>query len=249
METSEKFVPPYGVPWAAFKGQFEKMAEDGIPLRVDRSYLSDKSGNVQTYLMQGLRSFGLVDANNAPLPALVELVEMEDKRPQLMEALFRQHYAPIVKMGATNATQGQLEELWAEVFNQRGDTRRKAVRFFLSGAEYCGIPLSKMWKAPRATPSTGGRRRASNKPDGATGEDEQEGTAAESETLGDTYTVALKSGGSVTLTVSVSHFALSKNRPDRDFVNGLIDKMTDYGEVSEGSAAVGSDEPVAEVVE
>ncbi len=31
--------------------------------------------------------------------------------------------------------------------------------------------------------------------------------------------------------LSVSHFALSRDREDRDFVNGLIDALTDYGEV------------------
>ena len=243
MDNTSKFVPPYGVPWAAFRGMFDKMKEEGIPLRVDRSYLSDKSGNVQTYLMQALRSFELVDEGHAPLPALVALVEQVDDRPQLMGELFRKHFAPIVQMGATNATQGQLEELWTATYDQRGDTRRKAVRFFLSGAEFCGIPLSKMWKAPRATTGTSTRRRASSKStDEGGSSDGGGGTDAETPPQGDTYTVALKSGGKVALTVSVSHFALSKNRTDRDFVNGLIDALTDYGEVITEDEPGGGDE-------
>jgi hypothetical protein len=227
-----KFVPPYGVPWDTFIKLFDKMKDQGIPLRVDRSYLHDKSGNVQTYLMQALRGFGLVDENHAPLDRLVDIVEADSERPTRLGDLIREHYAPIVALGSTNATQGQLEELWTETFDQKGDTRRKAVRFFLSAAGYAGIGLSKLWKAPRAATAGSVRRRA-NKPDGQNRADNGSGTGEPSTLQGDTYTVALKSGGKVALTVSVSHFALSKNRADRDFVNGLIDSLTDYGEVEE----------------
>lgn len=231
-EAQGKFVPPYGVPWGTFLRQFDKMADDGIPLRVDRSYLHDKSGNVQTYLMQALRSFGLVDENHAPLERLITLVEASDDRAARMGELIREYYAPIVKMGTTNATQGQLEELWTEIYDQRGDTRRKAIRFFLSAAGYAGIGLSKMWKAPRAATSGDARRRTTGKSDDKA--NINNGQAASSGLPeSDTYSVTLKSGGKVSLTVSVSHFALSRNRDDRNFVNSLIDALTDYGEVAE----------------
>lgn len=241
--TTHQFVPPYGVPWDTFYRQFDKMKEDGIPLRVDRSYLSDKSGNVQTYLMQALRSFGLVDENHAPLPALTAIVEADEEgRKPLVAALLTEHYSTIVAMGKTPATQGQLEEAWADSFDQRGDTRRKSVRFFLSAAQFSGVPLSKMWKAPRAAPSTGTRRKAATKTDpdadGANGD----GTPPPPLPRGDTYTVTLKSGGSVSLAVSVSHFALSKNRDDRTFVNTLIDALMDYGDVTESPAAPGGED-------
>jgi hypothetical protein len=54
---------------------------------------------------------------------------------------------------------------------------------------------------------------------------------------GDTYTVTLESGGTVSLTVSASHFALSRNREDRKSINDLIDALTDYGEVHAGIPA------------
>jgi hypothetical protein len=53
----------------------------------------------------------------------------------------------------------------------------------------------------------------------------------------DTYTVTLESGGKVSLTVSVSHFALSRNKEDRKSINDLIDALTDYGKVHEGTPA------------
>jgi len=47
-------------------------------------------------------------------------------------------------------------------------------------------------------------------------------------TSSDEFTVQLRAGGSVTLKVNVGHFALSRNKADRTFVQGLMDALTEY---------------------
>jgi len=219
-----KFTPPYGVSWDTFIRAIDKMQADGLPLRVDRSYLSSQSGNVQTYLMQALRSFGLIDEAGAPTETLKELVSGED-RPALIGDMLRRDFEPVLSLGSTAATQGQLEELWTEKYSQTGETRRKAVRFFMSGCAYAGIALSKLWKAPRVSGSAPRKTRTvAKRVDGKSGEAGAKRVAADD----DSYQVTLRGGGTVTVIVAESHFNLSKNKDDRQFVFGLVDAMTDY---------------------
>lgn len=229
MAESEKFIPPYGVSWDTYIHTIEKMGEEGLPGRVDRSYLSTQSGNVQTYFMQALRSFGLIEENGQVTTTLKQLASAGDERPSMMADLLHLHYATIIDLGQTNSTQGQLEETWTETFNQSGDTRRKAVRFFLAAAGYAGIPVGKLWKSPRAsTPGMPKKAKAKPKDD----REKLDRTPGVTLPTGDSYQVTLLGGGTVTVVVAESHFNLSKNRTDRDFVNGLVDAMTDYAEGS-----------------
>jgi hypothetical protein len=249
-DSDKNFVPPYGVPWETFKNTIEKMAEDGLPERVDRSYLSSQSGNVQTYLMQAMRSFGLIEEDGTVTDLLKELTAAGEDRPQVVARLLHAHFSPIVILGASTATQGQLEEKWTEVFGQTGDTRRKAVRWFLSACAYAGINLSKLWKAPRAA-APGTSRKAKG------GAKKANGSASDSASTGGGGTppprvghslrsFRLPSGG--TLTISLDQDVLSLERVERKFVMGLIDQTEEYVEANPFSpSAPDGDEEDAEV--
>ena len=113
---------PY-IPFSTFTLLLDKLKESGIPNRIDRSYLSYTSGSNQTYLVNTLRGFGLVDEEGKPTPALPELVNDEASRKARMEEIVRRVYAKALALG-TGATQAQLAEVFRDDYGLGGDTAR-----------------------------------------------------------------------------------------------------------------------------
>lgn len=160
MDDSPKtFQPPYNISWATFINVLERMAADP-PTRVDRSYLDSQSGFVQTYLIAAYKTFGFISDDARPTDLVNEFAK-PDRRKSLVAELFRANYPTIIPRGETNSTAGELAEAFAEAFESiTGESRRKAIRFFLSGAEYAGIKTSPMWKAPKAARGSSAPRRS-----------------------------------------------------------------------------------------
>ncbi len=230
-ETGTK--PPYGS-FSTFWNYLQSFKAAGLPPRIDRSVMSGKSGSDQVTIMSSLKFFGLIDeaSGNEVLQPLKDIVAADDAgRKRLLGEMVRRSYASQLDVSADNGTEAQLHESFERDFKITGETRRKAATFFIHAAREAAIPLSGHF--PKARPGQG--RPGARKANGAKKKpaDTQKKDDTLSSVGGDTYTVALKSGGTVALTVSVSHFALSKNRDDRTFVNDLIDALTDYGDVIE----------------
>jgi hypothetical protein len=104
-----------------------------------------------------------------------------------------------VQLGTTNATQLQLEEAF-DATGVEGETRRKAIAFYLKAAAHAGIATSKQWTVPRVT---AGRARRKKPPAGVS----QGGTTtppAATSVEGHRQTVNLGSGGTVAVAVSVN---------------------------------------------
>ena len=136
------------------------MASD-LPARLDRSYLGSQSGNVQTYLIAAFKTFGLIGEDGTVEPTLKASVETEGDRPGMIAALLTRCYPTLVSLGKTNSTSGQLAEAFTEAFpSLTGESRTKAIRFFLSVAAYAGIKTSPHWKAPKAPSRSNGKPRA-----------------------------------------------------------------------------------------
>lgn len=223
MDSEDKgFSPPYNVPWSTFHNTVEKVAAD-LPNRIDRSYLASQSGTVQTYLISAFRGFGLTDEDDVVQDELRDLAKDAEGRPARVAALLERHYAAAVELGRTNATPGELDQTFAAMFPRvTGESRVKAIRFFLSAATYAGLQMSPLWKAPKAGPSGSRRARSARK----SAQPNPQMPAQVPPAQGDAHTVNLRSGGAVTLSVSVNLFGLS--RDDREFVLGLIDQLTNY---------------------
>jgi hypothetical protein len=108
-------------------------------------------------VMATLRSFGLTDANNGVQPELIELSRNKGERKRIIGDLLRKHYPKAVELGEIKGTQRQLEEAFAE-FKISGNTLRKAVAFYLKGAEYAGLPVSPHFRAvAKASAAPGGK--------------------------------------------------------------------------------------------
>jgi len=205
----------------------EKMGQDGLPNRIDRSYLGNLSGNAQTYLIAALKSFGLIaDEGNVVLAPLKELAANEDERPALIGNLLHAYYPKVVELGQTNATLDELGDLITAEYEIKGATRVKAIRFYLNAAVYAGVQTSPLWKASRGGAGVSTKPKVRPRP--RVTQSGADGSAARNTHEGHAYTVALGSGGVVSLSVSVNLFELSVD--DRNFVIDLVDKMKGYRE-------------------
>jgi hypothetical protein len=151
---------PY-IPFQTFTGLLDRLKTNGVPNRIDRSYLSYTSGSIQTYLLRTLQGFELIDEAGRPTPSLTALVEADetDRRGHIRSIVSR-HYAEALALG-TGATPAELAEVFREKYDLGGDTARKGITFFLNAASYAGIEVSPHYKLPRATTRSGG---ASRKP-------------------------------------------------------------------------------------
>ncbi len=158
----ESFTPPY-ISFQTLENTLDRMHGEGIPSRVDRSYLSSWSGSAQAQFLRAARSIGLLDADGHPTERLLDLVEKQSVRPELIREMVRQYYGDALALGE-NATQAQLEEVFRSYPGISGSTVRKAVAFYMHAARAGGIRLSPHFKAVRngsSTASPSGTKRAS----------------------------------------------------------------------------------------
>jgi hypothetical protein len=151
-------VPPY-VSFATLLNQIERMARDGVPKRIDKSYLVGMSGGTQNQFKQAMRSLGLINGDDEATGDLVRLVTEDDRRPTILEAILRERFPDLVNLDL-NATRGQLDDALQQCGGELGiDSRRKAATFYIHAAQFAGIPLSPHFKTGRtASGSTSARR-------------------------------------------------------------------------------------------
>ena len=148
---------PY-LAWRTFFNLILQLDEKGLPTRIDRSFLSQRSGVDQGYLIATLKAFDMIADDGTVLQPLKDLVANRDGRPALVANVLRAHYPEVFELPA-NATQAELDEVFREVFAQNGATLRKAQTFLLHGASFAGIKLSPYFKTPRGVPGATGARR------------------------------------------------------------------------------------------
>lgn len=218
------------VSWKTFQNAIENLAQ-GIPNQIDRTTFPGLSGGVQSQLLAGLKFLGLVTDDEKPTQALHQLaVTDEAKRKAKLKELLEERYADIFAIDLMKATQQQLLDKMGEAYNVTGDTKEKAVRFFLLALQYLGIQVSRFIKVPGSTgPANGAmrsRKRSTRRATDADEEKEEEVDTPPARPSGTSRQVQLKSGGTLTVTASIDLFQLSST--DRDFVFKLIDELNKY---------------------
>jgi hypothetical protein len=236
--TPTGFKPPY-LSFQTLWSFVRELSEKPLPPSIDRSMLDKKSGTDQANLLAALKSLGLVEGDQhrvlEPLQTLVKAEE--DERKYQLAAIVRQFYPGQMAVSDQNGTEKSLIDSFETDFGFTGDTRRKAVTFFLHAARHAGIPLSPHFPSTRSgsgtTAGTKPKRTTKRKPEGTFAGRSQ--TAPARTGTGDPYTVTLKSGGQVSIIVSVNIFELSND--DRTFVIELVDKMKGYASTNVASEA------------
>ncbi len=213
---------PY-VPFRTFLAALEAF-ERGLPAQVDRSLWPSYSGAIRGQLLAAFRFLGLVDEGHCPTPALRELVSRPESRKAALRALLEEHYRELTELELGRATPRQLDEALRGSYGLGGATHKKAVSFFLQAAQYAGMPLSPLLKAKTRTAAFGHRRQPGAAP--------AEAASPAEPAQGVSRTVALRSGGSLTVTASLDLFGLSAE--DRAFVFDLIDRLQKYSRQEKG---------------
>jgi len=229
MAAEEKGSAAVYASWATFKNALEGFVQ-GIPNQIDRSVFPGLAWSVQSQVLAGLKFLGLIDDKGKPTQALQKLaVPDEDLRKEALKTVLNYRYADLIALDLTKTTPAQLDDQIAKSYSVTGETREKAVRFFLSAADYAGIPLSSYLK-PKASagapvPGASRKRRTGPRPKAPIIPQSQE-LQPPSPTTGTVRVVNLKSGGTLTVTASIDVLRLAP--ADRTFVFDLIDKLEEY---------------------
>jgi hypothetical protein len=156
----EVTAPPY-ISFRTILNLVERMADEGLPPRIDRSYLSKLSGGYQGQVLAALRWLNLVDDEGRVQESLIGLVQNPSEHGERIGVIIRERYPEAVSLGQQNATQGQLEEEFRKS-GIGGATLRKATSFYLHAAAFGGIPVSPYFKA--SAPQAGRRTPQRRKP-------------------------------------------------------------------------------------
>lgn len=229
-ETAVK-APPY-LPLKTFFSALDSLKE-GVPKKIDRGIWIRQSGANQAQIMIALRFFDLLDDSDTPtLPLLEQFAKADEaQRKKIFKPLIEKHYQSIIAHDLTKMTPKMLDEAM-EGYGVNGDTRRKAITFFLQAAKYLELPLSPfLTEKTHVSPSRGKTKRAK----AASG---NEGSAPIIQTpacSGSTTSVTLKGGGTVTMSVTADVWKMPAE--DRTFVLDLVDKIQGYEKKPKEKAA------------
>ncbi len=223
MADAEKKLAAVYVSWKTFENSITALSKGEIPNVIDKSVFPGMAYSVQNQFFTALRFLGLIDQDNKPLPDLAELCNsVERRRKEKLSEILQRRYSELFAINLKKATPAEVEKKIADAYGNVGDTKEKAVRFFVSAAEYAGIELSPLLlpkKGANGGRTTAQRKRAPRRQSAPAAIEQQ----AKS---GTSKTVRLQSGGTLTLSATLDLFAL--NPEDRKFVFDLIDKLDGY---------------------
>lgn len=166
MENSipDELKPPY-FSFQTFWSFLTALASKPLPPQIDRSMMDGKSGTDQASLLAAMKFFGLIDQDQRVQHGLQEMAAAtEDARKRAFASLLRQKYPRQFEISEQNGTEKLLSDSFEDVWSYTGDTRRKAMTFFLHGSRFVGLDLSAHFPVTRM----GSGRTPASKPKGAT---------------------------------------------------------------------------------
>jgi Family of unknown function (DUF5343) len=217
-------------PWQTFVNSLNQL-KNGVPSQIDRTVFPGMAGAVQSQLFAGFKFLGLMDDLGKPKERLHALATADDeKRKVLVAEMLKERYDKLFALDLKQSTLAQVLQVLADSYGVGGDTREKALRFFLAAAEFSGVELSSYILGAKR--SSGPRKKRGNgtptsrQPRITADEAVDEFEEVETAPAGTSKTISLKSGGTVTVSASLDVFSLKPD--DRAFVFDLIDKLNAY---------------------
>jgi hypothetical protein len=140
MTEDSKTLPPY----ISFKTiiNLADRIQDGIPPRIDKSVLSYLSSGYRVQVITTLRTLSFIDDTGAPSDDFQDFIAEAPLRQRITEGVWRRYYADVfATVDVARATADQLSEAFTKL-GVAGDTRAKAMIFFVHGAKFADIPVS-----------------------------------------------------------------------------------------------------------
>lgn len=230
-EADRKPLPPY-LPYKTFTSFLDQLRNVGMPSHIDKSVMTSMSGAMQSWLKSALRYMRLVDADDAPDPRLVKLVNSKgDDRKAALMTLFKSSYAFLDgKVDLSNTTPQKLRTTVVDL-GASGETADKIMAFMIAFGKDAGMTLS-----PHLLKRAAPQRRPRQKPPTAAGHDHADADASgdEPSVAGSSAMKTLtlpKAGGTLTLSGNINLFSLTGD--ERALVFALIDLMNEF-EVKHG---------------
>lgn len=221
-QPSSKRIPPY-LPFKTFLNSMDALSQ-GVPPKLDRSLWKGQSGINQGLIMSAYRYFGLVNANDESTPDLVLLAQHPEKRPAKLRDLIKDQYLLVLDKGdITKSTMRMLEDAFGAVYPVQGDTKQKAITFFLKAAKFADLPLSPYLLTQLRDAAKKPRRTKRNQ----NGDDASAPPPAPIQGVS-SNTVQLVGGGQVTITISANPFTMPTE--DRNFFFSLVDALQKYAQ-------------------
>lgn len=218
-DQDKKIVVAY-VPFKTFIAAIEGF-ERHMPAQIDNSVWPTYSGAIRSQLLAAFKFLNLIDDRGTPTQALKTLVDNKNDRKALLRKLIEASYKPLISAGLQHMTPKMFNDL-IDAYNMTGETRNKVASFFLQAAKYAEIPMSPLL-IKKGARGAGGLRRRRSSPEVEDGEE----TIFQADTApGNIRTVELRSGGKLTLILSVNMFDLTGD--EREFVFGIIDQCQKY---------------------
>jgi Family of unknown function (DUF5343) len=225
MTENQKLSAVY-VSWTTFNNAIASLT-DVLPNRIDKTVFGTAAGGVQAQLLTGLRFLGLITTDGKPTEALRALaVKDEAERKKQIAKILKASYPDLFALDLAKATPGELREQITKSYGVSGDTTDRAIRFFIAAAEYADIPLSTLISKGKATSNGTRKPRRAPKPRKALISPPP--PPSNFSGAGESKSVKLTSGGTLTISASLGFFKLSQK--DRAFVFELIDKLDAYAE-------------------
>lgn len=223
--TEQDRAPVY-IPFKTFISAIETL-EQGLPPSLDRSAWPSFSGGVQSQTLGAFKFLGLIDETTSQVqPILKQLVEAKgETRKEILRRIIEDKYAEAIQLGQKNATFQSLQEYFRK-YGVQGGTLDRVIRFFLDACSYTGAKCSPMWaKAKKSS------NRRSPKKDDLPPKEKFTDTGNLDKTPANIKTVTLRSGGTISLSLSIDMLALTPE--DRTWLFELIDRLNSYGNADE----------------
>lgn len=219
---SEHVRAPVYIPFKTFLNAVETLGQ-GMPTKLDRSVWPSFSNGVQSQTLGAFKFLGLVDEDRGVKPILQRLVNSkDDERKIVLAEIIEEKYAEAIQLANKNASFQQLLDLFRG-YGVQGGTLERAIRFFLDACDYSNLKRSPLWAKAKKT-----FRRPSKKDEGQLKDKTVWESSRGEEIKSSVKTVKLRSGGALSLSLSLDLMALS--REDREWLFGLIDQLNAYGQ-------------------
>jgi hypothetical protein len=222
-QSTAKRIPPY-LAFKTFLNSLDALSQ-GVPPKLDRSLWKGQSGINQGLIMSAYRYFHLVNENDESTADLALLAQHPEKRAAKLKEMIKIEYFFVLEKGdITKSTMRMLEDAFGAVYPVQGDTKGKAITFFLKAAKFADLPLSPYLLTQLRETAKRPRRTKPRNPNG----DDAPIPPPDSTIQGvSSHKVQLVGGGRLTVTISANPFTMPAE--DRNFFFSLVDMLQNYG--------------------
>ncbi|MBI4337395.1 MAG: hypothetical protein HY683_06170 [Chloroflexi bacterium] len=234
-DTERHGPPAVYIPFPTFRTAVETLGQ-ALPVKLDRSVFPSQSGAVQGQILSAFRFLGLIDKDGAVQSVLKRLVAAHAERNDeqfkiILKEILEVSYSALLALAKQNGSYAQLQEAMRG-YSVSGTTLDRAIRFYLAAAKFTGLDVSPHWGSGKKLNKTAPRsRRRRGTPGSELPDDSSSKNLAGK---GDTShgqgsppkTITLRSGGTVSLSLSVNLWELEGD--DRTWVFDLVDKLNKY---------------------